>query len=132
MTNHDSPVEQRMSSKNEVEKSLKFACSFSSSSGSPIGAIPNYERPMIANMKNRIIRRSPREPSEDAESYKVWKIIYSCCAFLIRRKMRAIRKDLRIVAPPPTPAAMPATFKSNMTRVKITIVKSKMFQESLK
>ena len=75
---HDSPVEHRISKRKEVVKSLKLACSFSSKFGSPIFAIPKKERPIIANMKNKMIRSSPREPKDWAESRSVWKIIYNC------------------------------------------------------
>ena len=73
----DSPVEQRIRSKKDVVKSRKFTCSFSSSYGSPILDMPKIDRPMIANMKKRIISKRPREPNEGAESSSVRKIICS-------------------------------------------------------
>ena len=73
-----SPVAQRHSSKNDVEKSLKFTWTLSSFEyGSPIFAKPNSDRPIIANMKNKMTRRRPREPSDVAESSRVEKIILS-------------------------------------------------------
>lgn len=73
----DSPVEQRMRRRKDVVKSRKFTCSFNSSRGSPILDMPNIARPMIANMKKRMMSRRPSEPSEGAESRRVRKMICS-------------------------------------------------------
>ena len=73
----DSPVEHRMSRRKDVVKSLKLACSFSSALGLPILARPKKERPMMANMKKRIIKRRPSEPRDYEESTRVWKMICS-------------------------------------------------------
>ena len=39
--------------------------------------MPNIARPMIANMKKRMMSRRPRDPSEGAESRRVRKMICS-------------------------------------------------------
>eukprot|EP00353_Schmidingerella_taraikaensis_P001537 CAMPEP_0185599898 /NCGR_PEP_ID=MMETSP0434-20130131/83018_1 /TAXON_ID=626734 ORGANISM="Favella taraikaensis, Strain Fe Narragansett Bay" /NCGR_SAMPLE_ID=MMETSP0434 /ASSEMBLY_ACC=CAM_ASM_000379 /LENGTH=72 /DNA_ID=CAMNT_0028229471 /DNA_START=1341 /DNA_END=1559 /DNA_ORIENTATION=+ len=67
----DSPVEHLSKRRNEVVKSLKFACSFSSCMGPLIIVSPNIDLPMMANMKKRMISSTPREHSEGAESSKV-------------------------------------------------------------
>ena len=113
-------------------KSLKFACSFSSKFGSPIFTIPKKERPIIANMKNKMIRSSPSEPKDPDDSNSVWKMIYNCTACLISLRIRPIRKALSIVAPLPNCTGMLNTLRSRMRSVNITIVKSKIFHESLK
>ena len=128
----DSPVAHLMRSRNELSKSRKFACSLSSSFGSPILTRPKIERPMIANMKKRIIRRSPREPSDGAESSSVWKIICSYLARLINLRTLPIRKALRTVGPAPTSIPTLVSFMIRMIKVRTTIMKSNMFQESWK
>ena len=50
-------------------------------------------------MKNSMIRRSPREPSDVAESNKVAKIILSWTAYLISLRILPILKARRIVGP---------------------------------
>ena len=128
-----SPVAQRQSSKNDVEKSLKFTWTLSSlAKGSPIFAKPKRKRPIIANMKNRMISRRPSEPRDVAESNKVAKIILSCTAYLISLRILPILKARRIVGPLSNSTGIEDILRMSMIKVKVTITKSKMFQESLK
>ena len=83
-------------------------------------------------MKKRMIRRRPREPSEAAESTKVRKIIYSFWAFLIKRKILPILRARSTVGPLPNSTGIDNTFSKSISKVNATIVKSKMFHESLK
>ena len=66
-----SPVAQRIRRKNEVKKSWKFTCSFSSSFGSPIRTMPKSVRPMIENIKKSMISNKPNDPKEGADSSSV-------------------------------------------------------------
>ena len=129
---HDSPVEQRKSSKKLVLKSRKFTCSFSSCIGPLIYAKPNRERPITANMKNIMIKRRPSEPSDGAESSNVWKIIFNYVALLRRRRIRPIRSARSMVGPLPKGISIESIFSSSMISVTITIRKSNLFQPSLK
>jgi len=127
-----SPVEHRISRRKEVQKSLKFACSFSSTLGAPILVKLNKDRPMIAKMKKIMIKRSPREPSEGAESIRVIKMI--CSRFKRLRSLRILpmRKARRTVAPLPKEIGSYSALRKRIESVRITMIKSKTFQESLK
>ena len=87
---------------------------------------------MMENMKIIMISSVPRELIDGIETNRVWNVICNVSARLIRRSILPILKILNTMPIAAKSSARLNIYKTSITVVRETTVKSKMFHPSLK